>query len=247
MTLSLVNLVILQLIAHFLSDFIILNETGAQAKDKYGFGSRHLYIHNLFVFMLSLVLSLNFSFWWASAIIGISHLIIDGVKANLIKKITAGNWIFFADQSVHLIIIFIVTCIYFNNGQNFGKYWEDFKHIFQNTSVLLYILGYILCLKPANIIIRNFASIWLNEISKSDSKLLDAGKLIGNLERILILSLILANKFEAIGFLLAAKSILRFKEAEADKRSEYVLVGTLASFGIAILIGITIRGILKTL
>ena len=42
----------------------------------------------------------------------------------------------------------------------------------------------------------------------------------------------------AVGFLLAAKSIFRFgdlKEAHDIKLTEYVLIGTLLSFGIAII------------
>jgi hypothetical protein len=54
-----------------------------------------------------------------------------------------------------------------------------------------------------------------------------------------VLTFILLNQFEAVGFLLAAKSILRFKEAETLK-SEYVLIGTMLSFAIAIAFGISV-------
>ena len=37
----------------------------------------------------------------------------------------------------------------------------------------------------------------------------------------------------AIGFLVAAKSILRFEEAKKQKLAEYVLIGTLLSFTLA--------------
>jgi hypothetical protein len=50
--------------------------------------------------------------------------------------------------------------------------------------------------------------------------------------------------FDAIGFLLAAKSIFRFgdlKEAKDRKLTEYVLIGTLLSFGIALLIGLLVK------
>jgi hypothetical protein len=63
------------------------------------------------------------------------------------------------------------------------------------------------------------------------------GQLIGRLERLMILMLILADQPDAIGLLIAAKSILRFNELarDADRRaSEYVIIGTLASFAWAI-------------
>jgi hypothetical protein len=63
------------------------------------------------------------------------------------------------------------------------------------------------------------------------------GQLIGRLERLMILMLLLADQPDAIGLLIAAKSILRFNELarDADRRaSEYVIIGTLASFAWAI-------------
>ena len=74
---------------------------------------------------------------------------------------------------------------------------------------------------------------------------------IGILERLFVFSFILTGHFEAIGFLLAAKSIFRFgdlKEAKDRKLTEYVLIGTLLSFGIALLTGFMVQfGILQTL
>ena len=75
----------------------------------------------------------------------------------------------------------------------------------------------------------------------------NAGKWIGYLERILILTFIFTNTIEGIGFLLAAKSVFRFGElnrAKDIKITEYVLIGTFASFTIAILIGFGINRLL---
>ena len=56
----------------------------------------------------------------------------------------------------------------------------------------------------------------------------------------LVLTFVLLNQFEVVGFLIAAKSILRYKSDETIK-TEYVLIGTLLSFGIAIVLGIFIN------
>ncbi len=64
------------------------------------------------------------------------------------------------------------------------------------------------------------------------------GKLIGQLERALIFLLVLIGQPAGIGFLVAAKSVLRFKESEEQKLAEYVLIGTLLSFGLAIALSI---------
>jgi hypothetical protein len=49
------------------------------------------------------------------------------------------------------------------------------------------------------------------------------------------------GRWEAIGFLIAAKSVFRFgdlKDSRNRKLTEYILIGTLLSFGIAIVTGI---------
>ena len=82
------------------------------------------------------------------------------------------------------------------------------------------------------------------------SSLPRGGRLIGKLERLLILMLVLAGEPDGIGFLIAAKSILRFNElaGDADRHvSEYVIIGTLASFAWAIATGYATLAALRAL
>lgn len=82
-------------------------------------------------------------------------------------------------------------------------------------------------------------------------KLLDAepeetlpagGRMIGYAERLLIVAFVLLGAYEAVGFLVAAKSILRFSESRKDKKmAEYVLVGTLLSYLLAVAVGVALR------
>jgi hypothetical protein len=104
--------------------------------------------------------------------------------------------------------------------------------------------GFILLTKPTSIIIKNIISIWTPESKTDDDSLQNAGNYIGILERLFVFCFILMGHFDAIGFLLAAKSIFRFgdlKEAKDRKLTEYVLIGTLLSFGIALLIGLLVK------
>ena len=76
----------------------------------------------------------------------------------------------------------------------------------------------------------------------------DGGRQIGLLERGLIFLLVLANQPIGIGFLIAAKSILRYGTANRDQRSaEYVIIGTLASFGWAIAVALATQSLLSAL
>lgn len=74
-----------------------------------------------------------------------------------------------------------------------------------------------------------------------------AGMWIGQLERILTLTFILLAQFQALGFLIAAKSILRIsvKKKQERKLTEYVLIGTMLSFSISIFMGIIILFLLN--
>jgi uncharacterized protein DUF3307 len=69
------------------------------------------------------------------------------------------------------------------------------------------------------------------------------GGLIGVLERSLLILLLTSGEWAAAGFVLAAKSIARFKDLEERAFSEYYLVGTLASFLIAVLTVLALRGL----
>jgi Protein of unknown function (DUF3307) len=72
-----------------------------------------------------------------------------------------------------------------------------------------------------------------------------AGRVIGHLERGLIFALVLLGQPGGVGLLIAAKSILRFGAVKDDRAlSEYVIIGTLASFAWALLIAYaTISGL----
>ncbi|MDF1556273.1 MAG: hypothetical protein P1P84_24610 [Deferrisomatales bacterium] len=73
------------------------------------------------------------------------------------------------------------------------------------------------------------------------------GRVIGQLERFLTLTFILADNYTAIGLVLAAKGIIRYGEIREPKDqqiAEYVLVGTMLSLSWAVLVGGVLRWLL---
>jgi hypothetical protein len=94
---------------------------------------------------------------------------------------------------------------------------------------------------PAGLLIAYYTRNWKNDIH--DMGLYEAGKTIGQLERILILTFVLIGRFEAIGFLIAAKSVFRFNQIQEHKErkvGEYILIGTMLSFAISIAVGLLV-------
>lgn len=78
----------------------------------------------------------------------------------------------------------------------------------------------------------------------------DGGRVIGYYERLLIFLFVLAEAPTAIGFLVAAKSILRFgdiRDGKDRKAAEYVIIGTLMSFAYALVVAYLTRLVLNLL
>ncbi len=73
------------------------------------------------------------------------------------------------------------------------------------------------------------------------------GATIGAFERLLIVGFILVNATAAVGFVIAAKTIARFKQLDDRGFAEYYLLGTLASVTVAIGSAIVAQAALNTI
>ena len=85
-----------------------------------------------------------------------------------------------------------------------------------------------------------------DKIELDHKSLPNAGKYIGIIERLFVLIFIILGRWEAIGLLITAKSVFRFndlKESNSRKLTEYILIGTLLSFGLAIMTGLIYLGV----
>ena len=222
-------LFIFQFTAHLLADFIFQPQSWCSLKEEKRVTKIHFY-HAVIVFVCSLILSFSFSFWWAALLIAVFHLIVDLMKSYLFQKIFWRNKIFFIDQALHLAVITGIVYWYLRSR------WFDFPFAISIHSIFI-VFALIACTKPANIFIRKFMEA-NGILPMQENTLLNAGRIIGSLERVISFSLIAFNQFAPVGFIIAAKSILRFRDLDTAK-TEYVLIGSLLSFGIAILFGIT--------
>lgn len=232
------KLLILQLLAHLVSDFYLQTEKSCKDKADNAFKSRHLYVHSAITFACAWLLSMSWGFWWAALLVAVLHLVIDGFKSIFSDKKGA----FFIDQLLHVAVIVAAVMLY--NKVNAIA----LPTCLPETNVLLWALAFVFCLRPANFFIKNVfknARIMVPTNGEENQSLPNAGRVIGNVERLLTLVFVMLEQYEAIGFLLAAKSLLRFRETDTVK-SEYVLVGTLLSFGMAILVGVGVKLLIES-
>ncbi|PQV47335.1 uncharacterized protein DUF3307 [Jejuia pallidilutea] len=222
------------LLAHLIGDFFLQPQKWVKEKEKKKLKSPKLYFHVLIHIAITALLLWDLSLWPIILIIGFSHFIIDGAKLLLQKKKTKRR-LFFVDQLLHILVIF--GCYFFVlntvNAINFK--------VTENQLVLITCLLFLTI--PVSIIMKTIFLKWnISELTKNSQSLKDAGKYIGILERILVFIFIIVDHWEAVGFLITAKSVFRFgdlKESKSRQLTEYILIGTLISFGIAILTGIT--------
>ena len=228
------NFLIRLFLAHLLSDFLF--QTKKMVENKSWF-SNQMTGHIIVVFILTF--SFTFS-WWIALIVALSHWLIDGVKLSLKKKYAQHELLLFlGDQFLHILILVILWLIHFKLTDSII---ELFELSLANFKFNVYILSYAIVIWPVGYIIR----FTLHKLSpeKDNAKFEHGGKLIGQFERIIILTFVLLNQYEAIGFLITGKSIIRFARSNEDVKSEYVLVGTMMSYAITILIGVLVNWII---
>jgi hypothetical protein len=217
------------IIAHSIGDFFLQPNTWVKDKESRKLKSTKLYLHVMIHVALIFVIFLSFDVWKTALTIGIIHLIIDALK-SIFQTNKNARLLFFADQVLHFSSIVTVWHLFYKGSLDIG-FLND-----PHTWVL--VSGALFLTMPTSIVMKVIIAKWIPDNQPDSPKSLEnAGKYIGILERTLIFLFILTNHFEAVGFLLAAKSIFRFgdlKEKHDLKLTEYVLIGTLLSFGIAI-------------
>lgn len=225
------TLLIKLVLAHFLGDFVL--QPGSWVSDKITnkHRSRKLYLHVFIHATVTFLLVAEPSWWLPVAIIAVSHYFIDLAKVNFEKSNHKVVW-FITDQLLHLAVIGVV----WYQWQQPNLQWQ----YFHPEKALILLTAIVLLTSPSSVLIKIFISHWTPDTMYTvKSSLPDAGKYIGYLERLFVLGFVLTGHWEAVGFLLAAKSVFRFgdlKESRDRKLTEYVLIGTLLSFGIALLV-----------
>lgn len=223
-------------LSHLLGDFWLQTNRLRKHKREFGLRSWSLYVHSLSIGLLSYALSNAYdSFWKYALIIMLAHWLIDASMTH-IKNCTLAS--FCIDQILHVSVL-LGVCLCYLNGE--GNEWSQFTFIPIGYGIKLPLLAcdVVICCGMANVFIKLVLERFHINISKNND-LDSAGALIGNLERLICLTLVIIGQFEAIGFIFAAKSILRFKDNERS-RTEYVLAGSLLSFAIALLCGLALK------
>lgn len=222
------------ILAHLIGDFILQPRAWVVSKEKSKIASGWLYLH-LVIHALLVWLFCWYAphVWFYVAGVLLAHFAIDLLKLYAQKPQTKTFW-FFLDQLLHMLSLAMLWYIIAKPDLQMTGAIPD--------TWWVYAIGFVFITTPASILIQQVMKRWAPYTEEQESESLkNAGAFIGILERFFVLAFVLAGHWEAIGFLLATKSIFRFgdlKEAKDRKLTEYILIGTLLSFGAAIITGV---------
>ncbi|MEO9512667.1 MAG: DUF3307 domain-containing protein [Flavobacteriaceae bacterium] len=230
-------------LAHFIGDFVLQPSHWVDDKLQKKWKSKYLYWH-IGVHLIALLVLLQFQHFALIIIIIITHYLIDLGKLILSTEKNY-RWLFVADQILHLVVI--ATLVYW-----ITPFKLDFQDLLGQEN-LLFITFLVFVTFVSGIIMRMLLAPYIAEIQKEDNpeeggSLKNAGKYIGMLERLFVFGFILIGQWAAIGLLIAAKSVFRFGDLNKGKNrklTEYVLIGTLLSFGLAILAGLVYKHLIS--
>ena len=225
------------LLAHVLADFVL--QTGSMVKRKRE--ARNLLLHFLIVIATAFIAIGRIDIldiWQPIMLLAIIHIAIDMVKIFALPKTLSA---FLADQAAHLLTI--ATIAWFWPDIYAGGIWSSFAG---SSGIMMYIAGLLI----ATIAGGHAIALLLDpkRTRNLPDSLPKAGRTIGFLERGIVFLLICVDWPAGIGFLVTAKSVLRFGDiSTAHHKSEYVIIGTLGSIGWAMIMGWSIDRLMNNL
>ena len=228
------------LLTHFIGDFVLQPKSWVEKKERDKIKSPELYFHALVHGALTMLLLWDIHYWPLALILTVVHGVIDILKSYAQNKNNRPRW-FLLDQSLHVASIVILWIVWTKPDFNATAEWLSEPDFWIYASALVFVTV------VAAISIQAVMTNWSSELKDGETNsLTQAGRYIGILERLFVFVFVVTGYWNAIGFLLAAKSIFRFgdlRRAKDRKLTEYILIGTLLSFGIAMATGLLVLGL----
>jgi hypothetical protein len=222
------------LFAHALADFVL--QPGWMVRRK---AEARMLIAHAGIVAATAWAATGFPLHPAIAVLAALHLATDALKVWVLGDRLGG---FLADQALHLAALAGIAL--WQPGLYAAGIWEAAAAPPHQVAVAIALLpeamaygaGAILAtLAGGHAIGKLLAPFLAARPALTDGSLEDAGRIIGLLERGVAFFLVVVGQPAGVGFLIAAKSVLRFSAAQDDRRvSEYVIIGTLASVGWAL-------------
>ena len=234
---------VLLLLAHIISDFY-LQSVGMEDRKSVKKQEliRHCVIYWIVMIML-LLFAMSYNLLLFGTIAVFVHAIIEIIKYVYISNIKKNNElsvqikrnIFYFEQFVCLAGLFVISYFYAVYAPD-TEIYRKLQNVFSvmelcAAKVVSWITAVLIIHKPVNMAISKMLLLYKPKSKDSDRKnVRNAGRLIGTIERSIMLIFISLQQYSAIGLVLTAKSIARYdKIVKEPDFAEYYLLGTLLS------------------
>ena len=239
-----VHLFLILFVSYIFSDFL-LQQYGSEKKENnfLHFLKRGL-IHGIVAYLLV-------GDWMAIGIVPLIaaiHMCVD--KVTTCQEPDPA--LFLMARVLHVVLLVILAILFYSF--HVECHWLSLFGAFF-LLVLIFLSGFVLTVFTTGTYLGLTLQPFLKSMNSDDEDfgkrgLKNGGRLIGRLERALIFLFTLSGQLMAVGFLVTAKSILRFgelKDGSNRKEAEYVIIGTLYSFFLALLISMGTVWLIKAL
>lgn len=202
-------------------------------------------------------------------IITMSHFTIDLIRCKIDKRSNNPKIefvCFLIDQLLHIGVIIGVYCFLELRIHTNWVYRYCLRYS-EILAIVLYILLFSVLTFPSSVFVKKLLEMLYNgnlkicededkkktqrgkETSKKQKRDVNyecpnVGSMIGMLERVITSILLLCNQYSAIGLVLTAKSIARFKQLEDKDFAEKYLIGTLSSLLLSLVTTLIVKRLL---
>lgn len=235
----------LLLTAHFIADFYLQSADWAEKKtQKVRYLLGHAFVYGVVLTLAAFACLPAGTAWYTAGIIALSHLVIDWLRVHADRRYATPVFhfsSFAADQALHIGVICGLVWGFSRNGENNG-WFADLAAVVPLEQILRYVLIFTVLLDPAAVFVKKL-SIYVSGGTNGSGQKKEppVGRVIGKLERVIIAILVICGEIGAIGFVLTAKSLARYKQLNEQGFAEKYLVGTLSSTAIAIIVTLLLK------
>ncbi len=247
------TLLILLFAGHAIADFVVQTESIAVRKERQ---MSAMLIHGVATLVTHVVVAAPFltpTLFLGLVGLGVVHTVTDIVRRAIVRDIPERAFPgLVVDQAVHAVAILALW--WFVAGRSGSVQLADWVPCGAGGALATYgrvaavAGGLALNWKGGTAVVRRLLARY-PEVVPADAggsgHQYAMGRTIGCLERTLVFSLVLFGQWGALGFVIAAKSIARFKELDDKHFADYYLIGTLASMLVAVGTGILVRYLLS--
>jgi hypothetical protein len=227
-------MIIALFLAHLVGDYILQWDALALAKSR---SFKGVLGHCVIVALVTLAFALPFSdsIWWQGVlVISLAHFVIDAGQL-WVKPPIAPLTRYMLDQALHFLVI--VVALAWGGFLDLFLWIGGVSAVFQDKTILLYLLGYAFVTMPAWVLIK-FLSYGL-VIGTAPNFPEGSNKYVGIIERLLITTFAVLGQFLLIPVVALPRLALEWPNV-AEERTAVYLVELLASMALAVAVGLAL-------